>query len=663
MVIRRSSAAGNRRHPFVAACGRVLAVAALLSGGLLAPAPAAAQADEGLDGDTYTSEEYGWSVEFDDRVWEAQELDEDGYVGVRLAMEDIGFVDVGVYGALEGVGAEECLEGLDQFYTGGETWQDLEPARGFDLPETAPSAEAELYAGTLVLDESDLDALLYLECREVDAAALSVEFTAVENAYEDAIPELEELLAAIDTGTPSGGDTGDDGPSSDDPVDRGDDDPTPEEDDRTEEADDPAPDAERTPEDDPPTLDHEPADLVGQEADGTLEEDTYISEVGYGVAWDAERYEGEASDDPGTGVRLENVDTGATVELAAFEDPAIEDCIAAEVQRIVQSADYVSAAVSNGVRPPTSVDEAVGRIVRATEDTTQQQRKIVYVECRPLLDEGEDGDPVFLVVRAISDDEDFRASRTEFEAILASIVVGDDPAPGGAGEPEEEPTRRPTEEREYEPTPRPRRTPTAEPDDPSADLGETDIAAGVFVGQRVPFKVEWDTNDWEVTEIEAQGIEGISIVSSEGALGRIVSANTPSDFDMEACITSLVEGWAELTPDLSQFEPDPAATIAFPEGTTPVYMAGTFTFEDGSTATMVSAGGCLELDEGGFLIVQIQIFDAVYAQNQAAFNEVLATLEFGGGDQVGALPANRTTSPDAALDLRTLLPQVGWSPR
>ena len=43
----------------------------------------------------------------------------------------------------------------------------------------------------------------------------------------------------------------------------------------------------------------------------------------------------------------------------------------------------------------------------------------------------------------------------------------------------------------------------------------------------------------------------------------------------------------------------------------------------------------------------MQIFDAVYAENQAAFNEVLATLEFaeggsGGGGQVGLAQTSPT---------------------
>ena len=182
-----------------------------------------------------------------------------------------------------------------------------------------------------------------------------------------------------------------------------------------------------------------------------------------------------------------------------------------------------------------------------------------------------------------------------------------------------------------------------------SDLGETDIADGVFVGQRVPFRVEWDTAYWDVTEIDAQGIEGISILTDQGAFGRIVSANTPAEFDSEACFTSLIDGWAELTPDLSQFEPELAAEIAFPDGSAPIYGAGTFSFDDGTTALLVSAGGCLELDEGGFLIVEMQIFDAVYAQNQAAFNEVLATLEFAGGESGGG-QVGLTRAPVGAVE-------------
>lgn len=120
---------------------RLVAVVALAFG-FVGSVPRAAAQDDGLDGDTYTSEDYGWSVEFDDRTWEAEELDSSSYVGVRLA-SDIGFVDIGVYEALEDTDAADCLDTLDGFYTGGETWEDLEPARGLDLPDTDRDAEAE----------------------------------------------------------------------------------------------------------------------------------------------------------------------------------------------------------------------------------------------------------------------------------------------------------------------------------------------------------------------------------------------------------------------------------------------------------------------------------------------------------------------------------------
>lgn len=639
MESQRSATMGSRRQPALAVAGRLVAVLALTFGWLLSAAPAGAQAGDGLDGDTYTSERYGWSVEFDDEVWEdSEEIDDAGAEGVSL---NTGAFDVIAVLLVQDDGitdAEECQENLEDVFTSSREWDDVEPATRLDPPQTAAGAAGTLYTGTFTLEnESTLDLALYLECREVEDATLSISVTAVEDGYEDNLPTIEDLLAGIETGESA---NQDDDPSPDGPVDRGDD-PTPEE------TDDRTPDPDLTPENDPPVLDHKPEDQIGVRDDAELDDGSYFSEVGYSLTWDPDLYEGETAEDPGAGVLLENADSGATFEVAAFEDPAIEDCIDAEVNRIRESADFVSVSISNGIRPPTSVDDAVGRMLRATEDTTQQQRKIIYVECRPLLDEGDDGDPVFLVVRAISDDEDFRKSRTEFEAMLASISIGDEPAPEPTAteEPDEEPTERPrrtpTEEPEdEEPTPRPRRTPTAESDDgPSTqDLGETDLDAGIFVGQRVPFKVEWDTAYWEVEEVDDQGLEGIRITTDQGAFGSILSANTPPDFDMESCLVGFIENWGELTPDLTQIEPEANAQLDLPDGSGSVYGAGTFTFDNGTTATLIHAGGCVELEGGGFLIIQIQIFDPVYAENLAAFNEVLASLEFGeGGGQIGAV--------------------------
>lgn len=638
MASQRSASVGDPRHPrALTRLPRWLAALALLAGLLTGLAPVTPAAALELDGDTYSDEENGWSLEFDDDLWTAEEIEGGG--GLSLNTEGFEVIATFIAEPANFDDADECLASLERAFGGGREWEDFESNPSIDAPQSDADA-GDVYTGVFTTtDGTELELAVYLECRKLEDAFLSVGISSFQSDFEDYVDIMEDLLAGVTEGAVQ--DPDDDGPSPDGPVNRDDDDdPTPEGDDPTEEPEE-TPEEDETP--DPDLVeDHDPDSQLGARDDGELDDGAYFSEVGYGLSWDPDLYEGETPDDEGTGVLLTNAETGATVELAAFEDPAIEDCIDAEVARVLASEDFRSAAESDGVRPPSSADEAVGRILRVTEDTTQRQRKLIYVECRPLAEEGEDGDPVFLVVRAVSDDEDFRASRAQFEAILATIFVGDEPpaAPTATEEPTEEveqeptrrPTRTPTEEAEEDPTPRPRRTPTSEPEDGPTDLGETDLAGGVFVGEGFPFRVEWDPAIYQVEDISSEGVEGISFQSDLGSFGRIFSIATGTGLTESQCVESLVAGWTETSPDLGDFIPPPGTEIVWPEGTGFVDGIGTLTLEDGRQAALISVGGCLELAGGqGFLVMQMQTFDGIYPDNAAAFNTVLTSIEVGEG--------------------------------
>ena len=186
---------------------RVVVLAALL-GASLAVEPPHAAAQE-LDGNVFTDPVHGWSVEFDELVWEAEEVLGGGVLlssgsdaAARLIVYEDGITDAG-----------DCLDDLDRAFTSNDAWDDLTESRRLDPPATASDAEGRLYTGALVAVDPEIDVVLYLECHEVADATLSISIWVEEDRFEDMLPDLEDLLAAVETDGPvqDNGSSGDDG--------------------------------------------------------------------------------------------------------------------------------------------------------------------------------------------------------------------------------------------------------------------------------------------------------------------------------------------------------------------------------------------------------------------------------------------------------------------
>ena len=579
---RRSSAGGARASATV----RLAAVLAISVGSLGASPTVRARAVDGLAGNSFTSEELGWSVAFDDATFDAERTDEAGYQGVRLTGDDAeanlrvfddGITDTG-----------DCLDALLRFVSEtSDGVADLEPATDLKSPDTAPNAESRLYAGTVAKE----DVVVYLECRDLVGGTLAVDVTVTAERYDAVRPDVEALLAGIETIDPK---------ELQDATE--DETPTPEASSADPEGADASPAAAEANQDDGSAPEpHADGDRLGEDQAAGFDVDFYASRLGYRVAIDPEAF--TITEELGSrGVDLAATDEELTVSVLAVADPSIDVCLDREVATVRANPDNASVSPARGTRPPRTADTASGRVLRVVEDTVRQGRLVVYVECRPLADAGEGGDPTFVVVRATSGAASFRSTRTLLERVLAGITrdgesVGEDP-------------------------------PDADRDAPSgtAVASATDLSAGVFVGETIPFRIEWNPAYWAASASEVgltlSAVDGASLLSVEQ-----YDVGPDSGFTEAGCVLGPVEDLGATLPDLTQVAPPGERAIAWPAGVGNTLAAGTVTFDDGSTATQLLAVGCLELVPARrYLRFVFATVDVVYPTSVVQLDDILSSL-------------------------------------
>ena len=378
------------------------------------PVRGGADIADGLDGDTFGDADHGWQVQFDDRVWTAEEAQSDrgaslDYRGVSLST-DGGVATLLVYD--DGIeDAADCLADLDRSYAASDGWDGLAPARRLDPPATDRDAETELYTGTLLLDSGDVDAVLYLECREVEGATLAITITVAADTYEDLLPDIEDLLAGVDT---AGGSS-----SADEKT------PTPEDEET------PAANKRRT-----PTPDGETPESGGNADNdleaGELDTDTFTdTTLGYTVTWDDRIWAAEAIDGGTTaGFFLTTVDDNpyfATFTIDgsngyAGSDP--EQCVSDLAAGIEDFEGYSALVEESRVDGPTPPRDGAGAVYSFTftADNGDEFEQVVYIECRPIDDES------MVRVSLYTDQDTLEAEVADAEEVLDSIEID-----GGSG--------------------------------------------------------------------------------------------------------------------------------------------------------------------------------------------------------------------------------------
>lgn len=150
-----------------------------------------------VEGTTFVGENFGFELTYDDSIWVGNDLTDAGNDFLDLESDlAIGSI-IGFDMPYDG---PSCVQTLAELKQGdGVSGFDVAP-RSLDRPETVDGAEAELFTYSLETDQGSMDVILYVECRALAGgdASLGITFVTLPDVYENALPEIEKVLAGFD---------------------------------------------------------------------------------------------------------------------------------------------------------------------------------------------------------------------------------------------------------------------------------------------------------------------------------------------------------------------------------------------------------------------------------------------------------------------------------
>ncbi|CAA9557674.1 MAG: RecD-like DNA helicase YrrC [uncultured Thermomicrobiales bacterium] len=370
--------------------------------------------EEGVEGNTYTSPTYGFSLEWDPEVWDL-DLQRARFAGrdtlVLNAIDFVGYLYVEAYDAYDGDPAD-CLEGSSEEITADDAAEDVEPFEDEDGEPVAGEEDGVAFAA-YTLTSGGTDAAAYFDCQTLVEGEAVLAFSllvAIEDA-EAGFEAVADLREGLDLSTVGEAGTGDDaiGTPEDGVPEETDGDAT-----ETAEAD-----ATETPEDEETT---EGGDLAG--VDGNAYESPTF---GYTLEWDEEIWmvESATSDDEADTLVLTGENSLVTITAYAGFDGDAAACVEA-AQEEIAGRDGVSEVTiledDDGV-PIAEGDEEYSYAYYGytLDDGGDSEDYYEYVECSSLGD----GEAVLQISQAAS----LRVSDQELdalEAVLATFEFGDD---------------------------------------------------------------------------------------------------------------------------------------------------------------------------------------------------------------------------------------------
>jgi hypothetical protein len=172
--------------------------------------------EAGIDGNTYTSPAYGFTIEWDEDVW-SPDITAGRFPGRDTLVLD--FVDISGYVYIEAYDAydgdpDECLEGSAAEVLESANAENVAPYEDEDGKVVGGEEDDIVFAAyTLELNGDEVAA--YFDCRTLieDEAVLAVSMVTLEKDFEHARAELDDLLATLafdevqETVTPAGDET------------------------------------------------------------------------------------------------------------------------------------------------------------------------------------------------------------------------------------------------------------------------------------------------------------------------------------------------------------------------------------------------------------------------------------------------------------------------
>lgn len=179
-----------------------MALALLLT--TLAPGiTASVSAQDGVDGNTYVSPNFGYELEWDEDDWEVDEEDSNGRdFLVLLESDGTSLVYVEGYEGYDG-DPDDCLDGSSAEILDADVISDVEPLEDEDGEEIAGEDDGVVFAAYSYVYESEdgdeQDRVSYFTCQTLveDEAVLAFSFVGIFDAFEDDLPVWEDLMAAL----------------------------------------------------------------------------------------------------------------------------------------------------------------------------------------------------------------------------------------------------------------------------------------------------------------------------------------------------------------------------------------------------------------------------------------------------------------------------------
>jgi predicted metalloprotease len=163
--------------------------------------PNTVAARAGVDGNSYESPNYGWTISWDDTWSVEDESDDDGYDLLELS-DNLSLVFFESYEGYDG-DPEECVEDEVNDLQDIDEFRNVELAtdgNGDPLKGVDSTGAYAVYAFELELDDGTVaEVVEYSDCRTLveDEAVLEISQITVREAYNDAVPRLQGLLKTL----------------------------------------------------------------------------------------------------------------------------------------------------------------------------------------------------------------------------------------------------------------------------------------------------------------------------------------------------------------------------------------------------------------------------------------------------------------------------------
>lgn len=350
---------------------------------------------DGVDGNTFTSPNFDFSLSWDEDVWTVDEtnLDEDEGDQISLNTRD-SFV---VFQASRDFGGDvdDCLSSITGFLADGNDDLQIEDVDVLDDEDGDPIEDssrdrayvANLYTATFEGDEEQF--VYYVECRTlVEDESELVVFHFVQNPddYVDEAEARDEIVDSLETGEGS--------PRGDDPT--------------------------ATPDDDEPTAtpdDDEETPETGDET--TFESDAF----GFSLSYDSSLWEETGSGDDG--IALDDGPSSLTIAAAEEFDGDSVACVQGQLDEIrgFEGVTRVDAETGTNGRRISGGDSerfyALYRVTASDGSFEGTNELLVYLECRTLAE----NDSVITILHLVFDPDQYEQEAARAEAVLETIEV------------------------------------------------------------------------------------------------------------------------------------------------------------------------------------------------------------------------------------------------